>query len=102
MNKFMFPDWTRGKACIHGPATAQWGGKLVEFAYKTGDIDYPLETRQVKVEYVFAFQGRLYLNGFCMKHKEVRSYRMDASSMHVGRGETCAIREVIVEQPALL
>ena len=95
------PEWTKGRACVHGPATTQWGGKTVEFTYKTGDVDYPYEDRRVKVDYVFAYNGRLYLHGHCLKHNEMRSYRMDGTSMHIGKGETCAVREVSAEQPAL-
>jgi hypothetical protein len=95
------PDWTKGRACVHGPLTAAWGGKLVEFTYKTNDVDYPLEVRQVRVDFVFAYNGRTYLHGYCRKHGDIRSYRMDATSMHLGRGETCAIREVVTQQPAL-
>ena len=101
ISKLKLPEWTKGKACWHGPLTAQWGGKTVEFTYKTGDLDYPLEARQMRVYAVLAYNGSTYLHGHCLKHNEVRSYKMDSSSMHIGRGETCAIREVVAEQPAL-
>lgn len=89
------PTWAQRHGAIENVLTAKWASKSVEFTYKTGDLDYPLEDRRLDVRFVFVYNGTAYVHGFCHKHNEMRSYGLRPESMHIGRGETCALREVV-------
>jgi predicted DNA-binding transcriptional regulator YafY len=104
------PSWTRGQGCINNLATARWGGKQVEFTYKTGDTlgikTTPLEVRKMDVMFVHTYKGCDYVRGYCHTNKEVRSYGLRKETMFIDKGETCALREVVAkpveaQQPVL-
>ena len=89
------PAWAQRLGAVNTALTEKWGGKLVQFAYKTGDFEYPIEDRQMQIRFVFDYKGCSYIHGRCLKHNDIRSYAMRAGSMHIGRGETCALTEVV-------
>ena len=54
--------------------TTHLAGKTVTFNVESDDIDFPRETRTLDVKFVMSWNGKMYVHGYCHKHKAMRTY----------------------------